>query len=448
MTRILIVDDDSHIQEALAERFTHQGMDVSTAASGEEAIERLRQERPDVVLLDVQLPRGDGFQVLARIRELGIETTVVMITAYGTVERAVQAMREGAYDFLQKPFEPSLVESVIRRALERSSLLRKDRVQRAQQGPTEEIVCEDPAMKAVLEQARRAAASNATVLLLGESGTGKEVVARLLHRESPRGKEPFVAVNCVALPENLLESELFGHEKGAFTGASARRIGRVELADGGTVFLDEIGDVSGPFQAKLLRLLQERSFERVGGSEPIRADVRFVAATNRDLATAVAEKRFREDLYYRLNVIKLTLPPLRSRPADIVPLARHFLAVYAAEAKRTGMAFAEETVEVLRSYRWPGNVRELKNAVERAVVMAPGAEIQLSDLPPEVLLTTEGQGRTGSYHDQILDFRKAILREALAQCGGNQTQAAERLGIQRTYLARLIKELELNAPDA
>ncbi len=448
MTRILIVDDDKHIVEALAERFTHQGMDVVTASSGEEAVERLRQERPDVVLLDVQLPRGDGFHVLGRIRELGIETTVVMITAYGTVERAVQAMREGAYDFLQKPFEPALVESVIRRALERSGFVRKDRVQRAQEAPTESIVCEDPAMRSALDQARRAATSNATMLLLGESGTGKEVVARLIHRESPRAREPFVAVNCVALPENLLESELFGHEKGAFTGASSRRIGRVELAEGGTVFLDEIGDISQPFQAKLLRLLQERSFERVGGSEAIRADVRFVAATNRDLAAAVTEKRFREDLYYRLNVIKLTLPPLRSRPSDIVPLANHFLAQYTAEAKRPGLAFSEETVELIRRWRWPGNVRELKNAVERAVVMSPGSDIQPADLPPEMLLTSEGQGRTGSYHDQILDQRKKVLRDALAACGGNQTQAAERLGIQRTYLARLIKELELNAPEA
>ncbi|MBI2930773.1 MAG: sigma-54-dependent Fis family transcriptional regulator, partial [Planctomycetes bacterium] len=284
------------------------------------------------------------------------------------------------------------------------------------------------------------AKSDLTVLLLGESGTGKEVVARLVHRMSGRAGGPFVAVNCVALNENLLESELFGHEKGAFTGAAGRRTGKIELAHGGTLFLDEIGDISAAFQAKLLRVLQERSFERVGGNEAIEVDVRVIAATNRDLKKAVAEQRFREDLFYRLNVISVSLPPLRDRRADILPLAETFLKRMA----RGATVFSAEARAVLEGYAWPGNVRELKNAVERAAVLSEGAEIGLADLPAEVMASAPaaGGGPEG-FHGRVDSARRRIVEEALAKCEGNQTKAAELLGLQRTYLARLIRQMGL-----
>ena len=311
MPRILVVDDDANINQALTDRFKARGFTVSSAASGKEAFSKISREHPDAVLLDLQLPEGDGFWVLKRLREESIEATVIVITAFGTVDKAVQAMQEGAYDFIQKPFEPKLVEETVRRALERTSL---QRVVRAH--PDDAPIV---GLESIIETARKAAKSDATILLLGESGTGKEVIARALHRWSGRVDGPFVAVNAAALNETLLESELFGHEKGAFTGAHARRAGKFELAHGGTIFLDEIGDVTPALQAKLLRVLQERTFERVGGTEPISVDVRVIAATNRDLKARVADGSFRNDLYYRLNVVSLTLPPLRDRRAEIRP---------------------------------------------------------------------------------------------------------------------------------
>ncbi len=338
---------------ALAERFAARGFAVSTAASGREAFAKLSRERPDVTLLDLQLPEGDGFWVLRRVREEGIEATIVVITAFGTVDRAVQAMKEGAYDFIQKPFEPSLVEETVRRTLERTALKRTVRAQ-ASEVPL-------VGLAAAAEVARKAARSDATVILLGESGTGKEVIARSIHLWSGRADGPFVAVNAAALAETLLESELFGHEKGAFTGAQSRRAGKFELAHGGTIFLDEIGDIPAATQAKLLRVLQERSFERVGGTETISVDVRVIAATNCDLKERVSKGGFRDDLYYRLNVVSITLPPLRERRGDIRPLAGHFL-----KELRPAARFAPGTIEVLERHDWPGNARELRNAIERA----------------------------------------------------------------------------------
>jgi DNA-binding NtrC family response regulator len=421
MPRLLVVDDDAHIRQALTERFAARKFDVRSAGSGKEALSRIANEHPDVVLLDLQLPEGDGFWVLKQLREAGIEATVVVITAFGTVDKAVQAMKEGAYDFIQKPFEPALAEETVRRALERSSLRR---MVRAQAG--EPVVV---GLAGAMELARKAAKSDATVLLLGESGTGKEVVARAIHRSGP-----FVAVNAAALAETLLESELFGHEKGAFTGAVARRLGKFELAHGGTLFLDEIGDVSPALQAKLLRVLQERAFERVGGTETITVDVRVVAATNRDLRKRVAEDKFREDLFYRLNVLTITLPPLRERRAEIRPLAEHFL-----RELKPAASFAPEVLQALERYDWPGNVRELRNAVERAVALHEGDAITPGDLPPELLLS-EGLP-PDSFHGQVEDFRRRLIRETLARFGGNQTRAAEALKLQRTYLARLIRQL-------
>ncbi len=421
MARILIVDDDPHIRQALVDRFAARKFEVSHAGSGREAFAKIVREQPDVVLLDLQLPEGDGLSVLRRLREEGVEATVVVITAFGSVDKAVQAMKEGAYDFVQKPFEPSLIEETVRRALERTSLKRTVRATPA----APPII----GLASIVAIAEKAAKSDATVLLLGESGTGKEVVARFIHRSGP-----FVAVNAAALAETLLESELFGHEKGAFTGAQARRAGKFELAHGGTIFLDEIGDISPGMQAKLLRVLQERAFERVGGTDTLTVDVRVIAATNRDLKKRVTEGKFREDLFYRLNVLSISLPPLRERRADVRPLAEHFL-----RELRPAARFAPDVLEALERYDWPGNVRELRNAIERATALLEGEEIAPGDLPPEVLLSATLT--PDSFHGQVEDFRRRLIRETLARFGGNQTKAAEALRLQRTYLARLLRQL-------
>ncbi len=428
MASLLVVEDEPNIRQALVERFQARGFAVSTAGSGKEAVAKIVRERPDAVLLDLQLPEGDGFWVLQRLREEEVDATVVVVTAFGTVDRAVRAMKEGAYDFITKPFEPALVEETLRRALERTSLRRAARA-RAEEPP---IV----GLASATEVARKAARSEATVLLLGESGTGKEVIARAVHAWSPRAAGPFVAINAAALTETLLESELFGHEKGAYTGAAGRKAGKFELAHGGTIFLDELGDIPPATQAKLLRVLQERAFERVGGTETLTVDVRVVAATNRDLRQAVADKSFREDLFYRLNVVSITLMPLRERRADIRPLAEHFLAQL-----KPGARFAAEAVAALERYDWPGNARELRNAVERAAALMEEVEIVPADLPSEMLRGTSLPAE--SFHAQVEEFRKRLIRETLARHGGNQTKAAQALGLQRTYLARLIRQLGL-----
>ncbi|HEX6883212.1 MAG TPA: sigma-54 dependent transcriptional regulator, partial [Planctomycetota bacterium] len=349
-------------------------------------------------------------------------------------------MRAGAYDFLQKPFEPELVERTLARACERTQLLAQNRaLQGARGGP--EPVAVDPRSQALLARTRKAAQSDATVLLLGESGTGKEVLARELHRASPRADGPFVAVNCAALNEALLESELFGHEKGAFTGAHQARAGCIETAHGGTLFLDEVGDMSPALQAKCLRVLEERRFERVGGRRTLAVDLRLIAATNRDLAGRVAAGEFRADLFYRLNVIVLELPPLRERPLDVEALARHFVAGLAAEVKRPGLALSPEAVAALRAHPWPGNVRELRNACERAVVLAAGETLEPEDLGLEP--GAEAADPAGGFHGRVEAFRRELLRQTLAESGGNQSEAARRLGLQRTYLARLVRKYGL-----
>jgi two-component system, NtrC family, response regulator AtoC len=440
--RLLIVDDDPGIVAALEERFSARGFLVSTAASGREALLRARAS-PDLILLDLQLPEGDGISVLKELRRTGIESTVIVITAYGTVKKAVEAMSEGAYDFLEKPFEPSLVERIVRRALERAALVRENLVLKTERR-VPRLLYADKRMEEVVRVATRAAASATTVLLLGESGTGKEVLARELHDRSPRAAGPFVALNCAALADSLLESELFGHEKGSFTGAIARKLGKFELASGGTLFLDEVGELSAAFQTKLLRVLESRSLERVGGQESIAVDVRVVAATHRDLAALVAQDRFRQDLYFRLNVISIRLPPLRERPADIRVLAEHFVAELGREAKRPRVRLSEEALARLCAYPWPGNVRELRNAIERAVVLAEGEELGPDDFPPELEPSPDDPVEAGGFHDQVEQFRRRIIGEALSQCSGNQTRAAQLLGLQRTYLSRLCRRYGLS----
>jgi DNA-binding NtrC family response regulator len=440
--RLLLVDDDSDLRDALSERLSLMKLDVTCASDGEEALRVLRRQRFPITLLDLQLPRQSGLDVLKTLRREGIETTVVVITAWGTLEKAVEAMRAGAYDFLPKPLDLGHLEIVITKALERNTLREENWLLQNELGSLERpLLGQSAAFKEIVQTARDGADSNATILLRGESGTGKEILARAIHRWSSRASRPFVVVNCVALSEELLESDLFGHEKGAFTGAHQLKRGKVELADGGTLFLDEVGDIRPPLQAKLLRLLQEQEFQRVGGTNTLRADLRFLAATNTDLEQAMADGRFRKDLYFRLNVIGLTLPPLRERKDDVAVLVQHFVEKHSRQLKRAFKPVSPEALSLLQGYEWPGNVRELENVIERAVVLSKGPAIQPRDLP--ILADRHANGTaappSGSYHDAIVAFKRDLVRAALLRANGNQTQAAEALGIRRTYLYRLMK---------
>jgi two-component system, NtrC family, response regulator AtoC len=448
--RILVVDDDPDIRELLSDRLQLMGFDVLCAKDGPEALSILRQETPPLTFLDLQLPGVGGMEILQTIRREGHETTVIVITAWATAERAVAAMRAGAYDFIPKPLDPAHLEVVINKVLERDSLREENRLLHSELDTQERsLIGESTVMQALRRTAQTAAASNATILLRGESGTGKEILARAIHRWSPRSSRPLVIVNCVALSEELLESELFGHEKGAFTGAHQRKQGKVELADGGTLFLDEIGDLRPSLQAKLLRLLQEQEFERVGGTRPIRVDVRFIAATNTDLERAMQRNLFRQDLYYRLNVVSLSLPPLRERLVDLELLTRFFVERYSAELKRPPKPVSPGARALLAAYHWPGNVRELENAIERAVVLSTGPAIEPGDLPISVPAAApeEDPATGGAFHEAVLAFKRDFLRAALARTNGNRTRAAVALGLQRTYLSRLLRDLGLTTPD-
>ena len=369
--RILVAEDDAGMQELLQRILADEGYVVELVDDGMAAMARLgKSPAVDLVLTDLRMPRADGVQVLEYVQHKLPGTPVVVLTAFGSIPGAVDAMRLGAFDYLAKPLpDPQALRDVIRRALD------------AQGSPGGvELVARDPSMKRVVEQVHRVAPRDTTVLLLGESGTGKEVLARLLHEQSPRNQGPFVAVNCAALTESLLESELFGHEKGAFTGAISRHEGRFEQADGGTLFLDEVGETSPALQAKLLRVLQEKTFERVGGTRELNADVRLVAATNRDLDRRVEQGQFRQDLYYRLAVFPITIPPLRERKADVLPLAEHFLHLLTRGPSRTAPEIAAGAKEALRAHLWPGNVRELQNVMERALILSGGDAITEAEL--------------------------------------------------------------------
>jgi DNA-binding NtrC family response regulator len=451
--RVLIVDDDPSSRRLLDVRLRALGCETVTAADGQEGLALVHHEVPALMLLDLQMPRMGGLEVLRALRRDGLDIPIIVITAHGSIEAAVEAMKEGAYDFLPKPFDARHLDIVVRKALERRNLVDANRLLRdTLDSRTSEILGESRAIREATAVARKAAAANSTVLLLGESGTGKEVFAHAIHRWSDRREKPLVVVNCVALSEHLLESELFGHEKGAFTGAHQAKKGKFELAHGGTVFLDEIGDMPPGLQAKLLRVLQDHNFERVGGTKPIRADIRVIAATNRDLDQAAKEGRFREDLFYRLNVVRITLPRLRDRTEDLAVLAPHLVAKFAAETKKPVRGVSAQAMARLQAHTWPGNVRELANVIERAVVLCAGEHIQVEDLalphlvhapaaPPPV------SAGNGDFHSQVRASKQAIIRAALDRTGGNQTKAAELLGLQRTYLVKLLRELEIRNMD-
>jgi two-component system, NtrC family, response regulator AtoC len=445
--RVLIVDDDPASRRLLEVRLRPLECDVATAGNGEQALTAIRKDVPDLVLLDLEMPKMGGIEVLRALHKDQINVPVVVITAHGSIETAVEAMKEGAYDFITKPVDAKHFDIVVRKLLEREGLKRELQLFSEDADKRYHLVVgKSERMKEATKTAKKVATSKATVLLLGESGTGKEIFARAIHNWSERRTQPFVAVNCVGLSRELLESELFGHEKGSFTGADQLKKGKMELANGGTVFLDEVGDVSQELQTKLLRFLQEREFDRVGGLRPIHVDVRIVAATNRDLVGAVKEGRFREDLYHRLNVVPIILPPLRERREDIPALAQYFLQRFAKEVKKNLSGISEAALGKLSAYDWPGNVRELANVIERAVVLGQGLEIAPHDLPARIVaVLPEPQSDGILYRDAMDAYRKQLVMRALAQTQGNRAAAARALGLHEKYFLRLLKSLGIGA---
>jgi two-component system, NtrC family, response regulator AtoC len=444
--QILIVDDEPSNRKILGQELVHKGFSVATAAGGREALAKIESAPPDLVILDYMMPDVSGLDVLQELRKRGNDTPVIMITAYGSVERAVEVMKAGAYDFITRPFDPDHIELVARKAIERQTLKREVEVLSEEVRDRYHLVTgESPQTKQVVDLARKAANSSATVMLLGESGTGKEIFARNIHNWSARKDRPFTTINCVGLSKELLESELFGHEQGAFTGAHQRKKGKLELAQGGTVFFDEIGDISPELQAKLLRFLQEREFDRVGGVTSISVDVRVIAATNRDLESALKTGAFREDLYHRLNVVAIRLPPLRERREDITLLCQYFLRKYATEAHRNFTEIADEATERIIAYDWPGNVRELANVIERAVVLGAGPTITVDELPSRIADPISTSYREmPSYREGVNAARKEIVLKALSRTQGNRAAAAKLLGLESKYFLKLMKSLGID----
>ena len=444
---LLIADDDPGLRESLERTLTREGYRVVLASDGRAALERVQAGGIDLIVTDLRMPGLTGLDLLRAAKAIMPDVDVILLTAFGTVEEAVKAMKDGAYDFLTKPFRREQLIKLIDKALERRDLIEQNRALKKQLEDLRakgQMIGASPSWRRMLTLVEQVADSSATILIQGESGTGKELVARSIHERSARHSGPFVAVNCAALPETLLESELFGYEKGAFTGAGSRKEGRFDLANGGTLFLDEVADLSLVTQPKILRVLQEGEFERLGGTRTLQVDVRILAATNQDLSEMVKDKRFREDLYYRLNVITVRVPPLRERPEDIRVLAQHYLRVYSAKNGRKLDAFTAEALERLEAYAWPGNVRELENLVERSVLLARKDRIDAEDLPEEVM------GVKRPPRDAILeligtplaDVEQRLLDETLRITGGNKTQAAKLLGIDVRTVARKLERRE------
>ncbi|WP_371373549.1 sigma 54-interacting transcriptional regulator [Sporomusa aerivorans] len=452
---VMVVDDEDSVRKLLSAVLRREGYQVITAESGEEAIAKFKTEQPDVIIMDIRMPNVDGITAFKEIRRLCPNACVILMTAYAAVETAVEAIKLGAFDYLIKPFDIEEVKLLTNRAIELQKMSEKIVVlnqQLVESYRVDKIITNSPKMKELCRDIAKIAQSNASVLITGESGTGKELIANTIHYNSKRSNGPFIKINCGALPETLLESELFGHEKGAFTGAVTRRSGRFEQADHGTLLLDEIGEISPNLQVKLLRGLQEREFERVGGNQTIKTDIRVLAATNRNLAEMVKQGTFRQDLYYRLNVVCLSAPPLRERREDIELLAGFFLQKFAAENEKTILSFDPEVLQLMENYAWPGNVRELANVIERAVIMSTGSRIFREDLPGQ-LVHDSGNVRTealvlekpqaSTLKEMIKKVECMLIKDALQRNQGNKLKTAKMLGMSRRSILYKIQEYEI-----
>ncbi len=455
--RILIADDEANICKVLSATLQREGYQVASARDGEEAIAQLSKETFQVVVTDLKMPKVDGMEVLGWVQRNRPDVPVIIITAHGTVDNAVQALKKGAFDYITKPFEKQDLIAVIAKAVRTESLARSDVHAAQPENERYRLIGETPAMKAIYDIIEKVADTPSTVLIQGESGTGKELIAAALHFNSARRARPFIKINCAAIPRELMESELFGHEKGAFTGAVNSKPGRFELADGGTLFLDEIAEIPVEMQVKLLRAIQESEFERVGGIQTIRVDVRLVVATNRDLQQEVAQGRFREELFYRLNVVPIRLPPLRERREDIPLLVEHFLAKFNARLNRAIDDISQNAMNLLCNYRWPGNIRELENVIERALVFAEGPVLDVEDLPeglveksstaPAPLLPGADASMKDIVKQATAELEKDLIVKALAETEGNVTQAARKLKISRKSLQNKMKEFGLRETE-
>ncbi|WP_305042584.1 sigma-54-dependent transcriptional regulator [Geoalkalibacter sp.] len=447
MKTVLIIDDETSIRLSLEGILQDEGFRPVFAASGEEGLERIREENPDIILLDIWMPGIDGLETLRRAKEQWPDLQVIMMSGHGTIETAVKALKLGAYDFIEKPLALEKVLTCIQNALKMGQLLEENRTLKARYAKDFEMVGNSGPINLLKEQISIAAPTSGWVLITGENGTGKELVARAIHNFSQRRDKPFVEVNCAAIPEDLIESELFGHEKGSFTGATALRKGKFDLAHEGTLFLDEIGDMSLKTQAKVLRILQERKFERVGGSRTIEVDVRVIAATNKNLEEEIEKSNFREDLYYRLNVLPFHVPPLRERKDDIAALAKHFLEYFSRQESRDIKTLSPDALSALKNYPWPGNVRELKNLIERLVIMTPGNEITLANLPAHLVNRQDGSSASqrralidaSNFREAKEEFEKEFILQKLEENDWNISRTAEIIDLERSNLHRKIK---------
>ena len=442
IVKVLIVDDEAIIRDALSDWLKDIGYQVYTAENGHKALEVIEKEKPGIMITDLVMPGMDGIELMKRAKAQQPNVEVIIITAYASIPTAITAMKEGAYDYIEKPFCPERAELLVKKLAEHRELVEENlslRQKLEDRYRFENIIAKSSKMQRVIEVIKVVAKSNATVLITGESGTGKELVARAIHSQSDRRSKPFVAVSCAALPESLLESEMFGHEKGSFTGAYAQKKGKFEFANGGTLFLDEIGEMSANIQVHLLRVLEEKEFTRVGGNEPIKVDVRVISATNKDLRKAIDKQEFREDLYYRLNVVNIELPPLRERKEDIPLLAEHFLHKFAMENRKEVNEFSPEVIESLLAYEWPGNIRELENSIERAIILSRDSSITTADLPQENVSLVS----SASIGKNLKEVEKTHILNILRETGENYSEAARILGVSRMTLYNKAKEYGL-----
>jgi DNA-binding NtrC family response regulator len=440
-TKLLVVDDEDIVRESICDWLTSVGYKVLTANCGEDALRIIKQKKVKIMIADLIMPGMDGIELMKKARTMVPTISTVIITAHGTIQTAIAAIREGAYDYVEKPFCPEKVELLIRNLVEHHNLVEENITLRQKiedRYSFEGIIAKSPRMIKIFELIKTVAPTGATVLITGESGTGKEVIARAIHHQSQRRTKPFIVTSCAALPESLLESELFGYEKGSFTGAVERRMGKFEAADKGTLFLDEIGEIDANTQVHLLRALEEKKITRIGGNEEIEVDVRIIAATNTNLRAMTEQGKFREDLYYRLNVVTINLPPLRNRPEDILPLAEHFLKKYAKDNNRPVKSFSPEIVEFMLNYHWRGNVRELENMVERGVILSKGETIALTELPQELTQPAQAEGKT------LETQEKNHILKILEETGGNVAQTARILGIHRMTLYNKLKKYSID----